>query len=109
MESTLETPTQKQWSRFSITLFVLSILQLPVYYLILYLASYVEVLLTITVFLIPVLSIGILILNIIGIKKVKKEEKKGKGFSIAGVVLSSLSLLVVFFYILALLAFAASV
>lgn len=101
-----EKPELSRLSRFSITLFVLSILQLPIYYLLLYFLpqSTQAAILAAT----PFVAVGIIALNIIALVSARKRHLRGKGFSIAGIVTSCLAFLIVVLFIVTVLEFIGS-
>jgi hypothetical protein len=94
----METAQPVKWNRLAIVTSILSLIQIPIYILVIRLMMDVKALVTIAVFVIPVITIGLLILNIIASRQVKKKGEKGKGIAIAGIVLSSISTLLVFMY-----------
>ena len=59
----------------------------------------------ITSFIFPPFAIPGLILSIIGLNQIKKTKQEGNGMAIAGIILSSIVVLILLLYILIILAF----
>ena len=96
---------KKTWNLFSIIVFLVTLISPVFVYLLisLLLSQFPQSLFLVWIW--PLLSIVLIVINIFVLKQAKRRQQKGKGFSIAGIVLAALftlisilfSLMVIFF------------
>ena len=89
---------QKTQNPLPIIVSILSLVQIPIYIFIIRLMMDVKTLVTVAVFVFPAIAVVLLILNVVALKRMKKSGEKGKGIAIGGILLGSISTLLVFMY-----------